>query len=30
MLIQKCFYRKDIETRKKPEIREKIGLKVAI
>ena len=30
MLIQKSFYRKGIETRKKQEIREKIGLKVAI
>ena len=30
MLRQKCSYRKDIETRKKPKSKEKIELKFAI
>ena len=30
MLLEKCSYRKDIETRKKPESKEKIELKFAI
>ena len=30
MLRQKCSYRKDIETRKKPKSKEKIELKFAV